>query len=367
MADSESVERAEARWAVQRLALDAWRRWGYRLVDVPICQREDDWTARGLRSGMRPHRFIGSDGEVLVLRPDMTLPIARLAAGEMGAAPRPLRLCYAGSVFRRGPDGAPQEIVQIGVELVGGPSPQADAEIVGLAVETLERLRVDRFCLAVGHVGVLQSLLADVVPDGAVDAVLSALQARDFVALDRAAGVAPGVLRRRIAAASAALDGSGPAWDDLRAALDLLGQEGFGRRLVVDLGLVRDFRYYTGLVFDVVVEGVPHPVGGGGRYDGLAGEPATGFAFAADALAAVCGCRPEPPARILVVALPGAAVDAWQVAATLRAEGRVVELEVSGRTPEGVAAAARAAGVAEVLAVAPGGRVEPVPVGGMVS
>lgn len=325
------------------------------------------------------YRIIDRDGALLALRPDMTGPIARLCAlGDAGGA-RPRRLFYLATLFRRGDGGGPRELPQAGAELIGAAGPLADAEALALCADLLCSAGVPRFRLAVGHVGLLRRLLgAD------ADAGCEALGRRDFVALAERLRSRPEVARAVTWRGSAAqvLAGAAP-WEDadLNAALTVLGAAGLGDVVGVEVGLLRPGGYYNGMVFEVSVPGRPRPLGGGGRYDGLAGEPATGFAIDMDELMAVCGtagaesgveaggetasscpgrpARAEPSderASTLIVAAPGAVARAWAEAAALRAAGgRAV---VDGRPLAEARAYARATGCRELRLVPCDGPVE---------
>src|SRR5579883_2395254 len=121
--------------------------------------------------------------EVVALRPEMTTPVARLVATQLRHEPLPIRLAYAGQVFRGGEPGAGRlrEFPQVGCELVGADSPEADAEIVALAVEALRAAGVGQFSLSVGHGGFLRSLLEGLgVSEEEMGHVRAALYRKDF-------------------------------------------------------------------------------------------------------------------------------------------------------------------------------------------
>src|SRR5579883_3283977 len=138
------------------------RRWGYREVVTPTLEYLDVLVrGEGTEAADRLFKLIDRGGELLALRPEMTTPVARLVATQLRHEPLPIRLAYAGQVFRGGEPGAGRlrEFPQVGCELVGADSPEADAEIVALAVEALRAAGVGQFSLSVGHGGFLRSLL----------------------------------------------------------------------------------------------------------------------------------------------------------------------------------------------------------------
>lgn len=262
----------------------------YQEIAVPLLEADDgggDWGAA--------YRVLDGQGAVLALRPDLTVPVARLCAlGDRGG-PRPRRLCYIGNLFRRATDGTPRELWQAGAERIG-PGQDGDVEVLSLAIHCLERAGITRFHLAVGHVGYLQEILHEGGCRAAtVEAAEEALRRRDFVTVGHVLQRHPQVLGavRWRGSVSEAQGGSllvnGPQGRAFYALLSACTAAGIADRLVVEPGLVLPGRYYTGVVFEVSVPDAALPVGDGGRYDGLlrrwgASEPAVGFALDCDGL-----------------------------------------------------------------------------------
>jgi ATP phosphoribosyltransferase regulatory subunit len=292
-AGAEGALEAVLRQVAERRRLEAalretLLRHGYLEVEVPLLQpaeADGDWGAS--------YRVLDQDGALLELRPDVTLPVARLcAAGDRGG-PRPRRLSYLATLFRRGPDG-PREILQAGAERIGagpdeGPGREAaDAEVLALCAACLEAAGFAEYLLVVGHAGYVRELLAG---HPRADAVQEALRVRDRCAA-RALGASADLLwRGTLCEAEGALRRTGPAGREFVGFLDLLAGRGFADRVLVEPGLLLPGRYYTGFVFEVLLPGEPWPVGDGGRYDGLLArwgpdEPAVGFALDCGALLA---------------------------------------------------------------------------------
>lgn len=264
------------------------------------------------------YKLVDRRGRVLALRPDFTTPIARMIATHYDAVAEPLRVWYAGQVFRCEDerDSRAHEFRQMGVEWIGAPGDAADAatdvEVLRLAAASLQAAGAREFAIAIGHVDALEGLWDGAGIDPcARDELRAALGRRDYVAYEQA------VLRRGLAAEVAELlvnavlappadarrllppFAAGAAWARARSGLEQLGslvaalqEDGLGQRVSADLALVRDFRYYTGVVFQAFLPGAGAPVLGGGRYDNLLGEfgrprPATGFALYLERLLAV--------------------------------------------------------------------------------
>lgn len=317
------LDRVACRRAAESLLREVFLERGFREVALPAVEEAEVLPGGGAEDGQgHPYRFLDQEGRVWALRVDVTPGLARLLHARDREGRRPRRLFYVAEVYRRLADRrGPVGMVQVGAEVVGGRGPGEDAGLLSLAAAVLRTLGLDEFQLAVGHVGVLREILAGAGLTGtAGEQVLAALQARNYVrARDvLAAHLDPGTaaevaglitwrgsparfLGLRCAApeaggAASPAGAGGAAWADLHA---ILGACRATDNVWVDLGLVRDRNYYTGMVFEISLPGLSQPVGGGGRYDGvLTPEPATGFAFDLGAVLAVAplgpgggGCR----------------------------------------------------------------------------
>lgn len=287
---------------------------GYAEVAVPLLQPaagEDDWGAG--------YRVLDQDGRLLELRPDVTGPVARLCAAGDRDGPRPRRLYYQASIFRRLPGEGAREISQAGAERIGGPADAAgraaaDAELLGLLAQCLRAAGAQRFLLVLGSIAYLRERLRQA--RAPLEAAEAALRARDQVGLAAAVGAE---LARELswrgelsAALAGGIRGAGEAAAEWRGLLQALDAAGLAPVVQVEPGLVLPGSYYTGSVFEILVPGVPWPVGDGGRYDGLLGrwgaaEPAVGFALDCDRLLrALEGEAPADGARRAWAALRAA-------------------------------------------------------------
>ncbi len=267
---------------------------GYAEIAVPLLQPAVQGEATG--EWGPAYRVLDQDGEVLELRPDVTGPVARLCAKGDAAGPRPRRLYYQASIFRRLPGGRPREIAQAGAERIGGGDSvaeraEADAEMLTLAAECLREAGARGFLLVLGNAAYVRERLQGC--GAAVAPAEAALRARDRVGLAAVvdAAVAEGFAWRGGlgAALAGGLVGAGVAAREWRGLLGRLQRAGMEGVVLVEPGLLLPGTYYTGAVFEVLVPGVPWPVGDGGRYDGLLGrwgdpEPAVGFALDCDRL-----------------------------------------------------------------------------------
>lgn len=359
-----------------------FRTWGYREVATPVIEYLEA-VAVGAGNWGRPedlYQLFDRKGRTLALRPDMTTPIARLAATRLAGESLPLRLAYFAPVFRHRDlrAGSASEIWQAGVELVGAPGEAADAEVIALACAAVKAAGLEGFRIGLGHVGIVEGLFrhAGVAPETAAE-LKEAMVARDLVAFEN--GVARAGLagdradlllglvhfHGSFAQAQERFQGVGgdvaDALAHLARVLDLLEALGVSDRVSLDLGLVRSLGYYTGVVFEGYLPGIGAPVMGGGRYDNLLNEfgtplAATGFALEVDRVLMAQeqqGCIPAQPGLDAVIACPpGREADAIAWAARLRAQGLAVEVDLLGRAGEELAAYARARGAARVLSPA---------------
>jgi ATP phosphoribosyltransferase len=349
------AEAAEREIVAGRFA-NACSAWGYELVETPIVEDLVSVEAAAGNLDGIAFRLVDSDGRLLALRPDMTVPIARLVASRMSGDSGPLRFRYAAEVFREHESlrGQMRGFSQLGVELVGSDGPSADAEVVAVMVGGLAAAGIREFTVGIGTVAVLHALVAAADADAAWGrAVLEAAHNRNVVGLDelarragdeRVAAALRAVPRIRggaeaIDACRAATAGLGcdDALDDLAATWKLLVAAGVSERVVVDFSVMRAFDYYTGLVAEAFAPGLGLPLGGGGRYDGVLGAydsplPAAGFALGLErVMIALVEQGVEVPVAPLDAVIGGDPAAALRAAATLRASGkRVVLSSLSG-------------------------------------
>ena len=306
-------EAARKRHVESRL-FDVFRRWGYREIVTPTFEYADV-LARGTDLGVQENMFKLVDretGRMLALRADITPQIARIVATRLRDEPKPLRLGYVTSVFRY---DEPQvshyrEFFQAGVELIGLEKPEAEAEVIAMAVEGLRALGLDRFQLDLGHPDFFRGLLEEIKADTTRQQELrEALARKDVSTLERVVGeIAPpahvgdalcalptlfghaGVLEQ--AAGHARNERSARALANLSEVYRLLTIYGLADDVLLDLGEVRGFDYYSGTYFEAYVSGFGASVAGGGRYDHMLGRfgyecAAVGFAFAVARVLAV--------------------------------------------------------------------------------
>ena len=290
-------------------------------------------------------KLFDPDNQMLLLRPEMTTPIARLVAQRLRNFPPPFKLSYVLPVYRRASVGRGQsaELYQAGVEVVGSESAQEDATTIALLVDVLNTLGLeppDDFAVVLGQTAFYEAYLQHAAPKAA-PAFLAALAAKDLVRVDTLAASLPG----KVAAAvreiprlvgpatdgavleeAARLVGDAPgavtALENLQEILRHLDAHESLGAVILDLGLIGRHNYYTGAVFEAYSPKLGFTVANGGRYDNLLKRfgqelPATGFAIYLERLLSVL---PEEDASPLLV-LVGGGVEGTKAAVALRGAG----------------------------------------------
>ncbi len=351
----QTVDETTARRRLETRLREVFARWGYAEVLTPTFEFMET-LLQGAGPGIadRLLKLVDSGGEVLTLRPEMTVPLARFAATRLlPAGPGPLRLAYIASVFRGQETGSGhlREFTQAGVELIGEAGPEADAEVIALSAEALHAAGLARPAISVGNAGFVRGLLAT-LSDETAEIVRDRLYRKAFADLDGV--VLPGPVRDalrqvpvlrgadalRRAGALAVTQESREAVEALRDVLDRVKVHAPAVRVEVDLSLIRDFEYYSGTVFEAHTGRAGMPLLGGGRYDGLLARfgwaaPATGFAIGLERVLEAGGVRPWRRPTVVVQYADGEYGQAVQVARGLRDAGVAAVLATVGG-PAGV-------------------------------
>jgi ATP phosphoribosyltransferase regulatory subunit len=270
---------------------------GYGEVYTPALEYDVDLPSWG--GTPRPaYRLFDEHGDVLVLRSDMTIPIARLAATRYRSVDPPLRFSYFAHAYRgvRPQRGQSREFLQAGVELVGAPAPSGTAEVLTVLCAALDAAGLSSYRVGVGDASLYPTLLEAVgVAPELHERIVSELASGDFVGVEREVrglGLRGGDIELLLRVPQ--IRGGPDVLEDLTAPLDtavagmrqvheLLSPD-VAERVIFDLGLMRSLGYYTGAVFQVYDPAHGVPIGSGGRYDELLASfgramPAVGFAL----------------------------------------------------------------------------------------
>lgn len=324
------------------------------------------------------YKLSDSKGRLLTLRPDCTIPIARLVATRLRDAQMPLRLFYVQTVYENNTSlkGRSDEVVQSGIELIGSEYKRADFEVMSIAVQALKEYKDTDFRLEIGDVGYFKELVSMLgVSDSVSEEIRYLIEAKNYPALnDLLDSIGSNNVTEALKKLPALFGGeevfekasrlvsntkTQEILDNLRAFYINLQKFGLGDRLSVDLGIVNRTDYYTGIVFKGYLSGVGEAVLQGGRYNRLISEfgldvAATGFAINVNLVASLIrklGISPKPLApQAVVYGEHGFCIEAISYAMKLASEGVTVENAVFDSFEE-TAADAAAQGVEHLYIV----------------
>jgi ATP phosphoribosyltransferase regulatory subunit len=290
--------------ALRRSILDLYQSYGYELVAPPILEFLDSLlTGTGSDLNLQTFKLVDQlSGRTLGLRADITPQVARIDAHLLNRA-GVTRLCYAGSVAHaRTPVGSSsREQLQLGAEIYGCASWEADFEAITLLVKTLDVAGLKKVYLDLSHAGILTGILADQKLDKVtIESLYELLQTKDRPRLGQWAACLPA----KVADALLALtELNGPCAEVLAKAKNALPKHAavdqaladlerivsaskatHNLELSIDLADLRGYQYHSGVMFAAYVDGLPQPIARGGRYDQVGqafgrSRPATGFSL----------------------------------------------------------------------------------------
>jgi len=287
---------------LQATLIDVFERYGYGQVATPTLEYDEVLSRGEGRSGVGAYRFFDERGELLALRSDMTIPIARLVATRFADTEPPHRFSYVGNAYRivRPQRGQVRQFLHAGIELLGAPAPEGTAEVLEVLSASLDAVGLNRAVLGLGDADLFRQLLTELGVEGEDRArILDRLAEHNLVGLEMAVDEVEGLdahgretllrlpgLRGGAEVLDQARELGGAAVERaaqrLQQTYDLLVEKGVAGRVQLDLSLLRDLGYYTGAIVEIYDPALGHILGGGGRYDDLVGRfgramPAAGF------------------------------------------------------------------------------------------
>jgi ATP phosphoribosyltransferase regulatory subunit len=330
--------------SIEFRVLECMKKWGYNQIITPTLEFYDTVGVASSTEDKKMFKLLDQNGRTLVLRPDVTAPIARVVASLMKEHAFPLRLSYHANVFRAFEEeaGRESEFFQTGAELVGDGSSEADAEVIALAIASLQAAGVSTFKIALGHTGFLNGLFHETLNGREAEqkALKECLLNRDYVgyrqqlrAFTLEASMQKeleAILRLRggaeICEQARGLTRNELAQDSIRHLCEIyevLKAYGVSQHVLIDLTMIGDFSYYTGMTFEGYAADLGFPVVSGGRYDNLLRQfgreaTATGFALKTTRILEAAHEQPEAVRRVLVVYSPHCRTEALQAATELR-------------------------------------------------
>ncbi len=290
---------------IEAKILDVFQRYGYEQVETPTFEYFDIYHhERGTEDSKNLYKFFNREGEILSLRPDVTPSIARYTATFYGNETTPQRFSYRGNVFYNNENyqGKLREYTQAGIECIGIPYPEADAECVVLAIQSLLASGLNEFQIDLGHVGFFMGLIEEAgLTEEEEEEVRQFIDAKNYIALeayletvDISSQVKKGLLelprlfgQEDILTRAMALTTNSVAQNAISRLVDvyyILKDYGFETYISFDLGMVSKLQYYTGIIFKGYTYGTGVSIVNGGRYDRLLQSfdynmPAVGFAI----------------------------------------------------------------------------------------
>ncbi|MCC5909290.1 MAG: ATP phosphoribosyltransferase regulatory subunit [Clostridiaceae bacterium] len=286
--------------------MEGFEKAGYMEVSTPTLEYYDIFTKDYLASnGEKMFKLIDSNGSILVLRPDCTVPMARMVASKMRDFVYPLKLCYVQNIFRIDEEqaGKKREFRQAGVEIFGIKSHRADVEIIITAIERLKDLGLNNFQIDIGQVKLLKGILDTLaIEEEEEEKFVYHIENKNFIALDQMvedieASEDTKLILRKIPRLFGApeevfkevqqlpfTDVMLEAVEELKKVCSSIEAYGLGQYISVDLGMVTSLKYYNSIIFKGFTRDLGSMILSGGRYDGLMEDfgmecSATGFAF----------------------------------------------------------------------------------------
>jgi ATP phosphoribosyltransferase regulatory subunit len=371
---------AAQRRAVEAKLLSVFQRWGFREIITPTFEYSEVFEQpAGEDADDQIFKFVDRQtGRLLALRVDITPQVARLVATTLRHAPLPLRLAYSETVFRYHEPraGRQREFKQIGVELIGLDRPEADAEMIAMAVEGCQAIGLTEFQIDVGQVEVVRGLLNTLQPPPPVRSrLVSAIHRKDSLELEqllRGIPAEPGVKeailalprlygRKEILDLTASLafpPASRAALENLAEVVTILENYGLAEHVILDLAEAHAFEYYTGVVFGAFARGLGYQLSSGGRYDHLISQfgypcPATGFTFDLERVMAALEVAQALPKvsgpDVLLIDFSPDKSTAHRLARLLRDRGLAVARDIIKRELAGSLEYAQASGIRRAI------------------
>ncbi len=334
----------EERRAIESGICRMFARGGYNEVRTPFLEFYDVFAVGDEYIPMDTmYKLTDNKGRLMVLRPDNTLPIARMTATKLKDALLPIRLYYSQSSFSISQSlrGASDQTAQAGIELIGASGKKADLEVIVMAINSLRQYLGD-FRFEIGHAGIFKALSEELdIADETREEIREFIKSKNYGALSEELDKLPESNSVRALSQLPRMFGGAEVLEQARILLEdcgvsreldylgdiyaTLSSLGLGDRVIIDLGLVHHSDYYTGLVFTAYAHGSGNNILSGGRYDRLLEKfgfptPACGFAVNLDEFARACSSGRDTMAKtpqVIVYSAEGHEIDALEYAAGL--------------------------------------------------
>ncbi|HYF84035.1 MAG TPA: ATP phosphoribosyltransferase regulatory subunit [Clostridia bacterium] len=300
-------------------------------------------------------KTIDSDGKVVVLRPDMTIPTVRVVATKLKGQQKPLKLFYVGNVYRADKKnrGTGREFCQVGAEIYGCSGKWLDLEIIGMAKESFREASVTNYKIDIGHVGIIKGIFEELaIAEEKKVYIIDLIGKKNLVELEKEVSTLSISSRHKEIICKLPRFFGRPEDifksideiiinDTVRESADHLfevceksREMGLEANLIIDVGMTGNMKYYTGLIFKAYAQGTGDVVISGGRYDDLLGKlglntTAAGFAIYVDSMieaAAVENMKQQREHKILAIFSDNSFIEALRYSESRRKDGITVNL-----------------------------------------
>lgn len=357
---------------------------GYRQIMTPTFEYYDLFAGiEGTIHRDEMFKFIDGNGKIMVLRPDVTIPIARMAANSPGRYQGYFKYAYIANVFRVSEDqsGNKREFMQAGIEYLGNEKSDADAEVVAVGVKILKECGIKNFQFDLGQAAYFKGLMMEVALEKNIkDQIRKLIEEKNVSELShflRPLNIPSRVKDtiqklpylygkpyevRRTAKEIALNIEMEKAVDYLTEVYEILKDYGYEEYITVDLGLVNHMDYYTGVIFKGYARNYGKPLLSGGRYDHLTKQyglalPATGFGLNIDEMMEVLEMNnmlkeSKCFTDFLILYTQKTREKAFLLAETLRNKGFIVESDLYGRDLKGQIQNAEFRNIKEIIEIA---------------
>ena len=335
--------------AIRKTGRTFLRARGFEFVNTPTLEYYDTVGKASAIYDASLFKLVDSQGNTLVLRPDMTTPITRLATSKLLKEKIPLRLAYFANVFRAQQleGGRPAEFDQMGIEIIGDPSVYADAEVIITAIQLVQNYGIQAFKVTIGHAGILNCILHDYTENETqANKLRFLLIERNYVGFEEAI-ISFDLPKTKSDALLQFINeatnietieqiekyvSKNDALFYMRQLAEIIQQANLTEYVSFDFTLSSHMNYYTGMLFELFAEGSGFPLGNGGRYDGLlhhfgSNVGATGFGIRVDRLLEILPTKESGEKTVALIFEDALFTKALQLANSLRDEGKLVTLQ----------------------------------------
>lgn len=360
-----------------------FKSYGYKEIETPTIEFYDVFASdEGTVPQENMFKFFDQQGRILVLRPDITVPVARVTATKYKDAAYPLRISYIGNVFRYNDfgGGKQNEFTQAGIEVLGVSTPDSDAEVISVAIKALKESGLESFKIDIGQVEFFNGLMEEArLPEEAAAQINMLIGRKDNAGLvDFLSGFDIDEGLKKLIIELPGLFGpadildmvqsinlnnrSKGALENIRKVYDILKDYGHSEYVSIDLGMLRGLDYDTGIIFRGFAYGVGFPILTGGRYDRLVGEfgkdcPATGFSLGVNLI--MMALQKQEDAQVaekpctdsFVCYSANGRKTAIELCEVLRGQGLSIELDITDSSPEEALGYAKAKGIGGTIRV----------------